>query len=94
MARLALYTEQLRRMVIDDPQLQRDLDITVGPSFTSIALPSGAKTLDEWYACGCADPDLQETVAYLLSRGEVAACATNYYWTPRRILCRHLIIPC
>lgn len=93
-AHLALYTEQLRRLVIDDPQLQRDLDIRVAPSFTSIGLPSSAKTLDEWYACGCADSDLQETVAYLLTRGEVAACATNYYWTPRRSLRRHLIIPC
>lgn len=90
------WAYQVQRMVADDPVVQRVLDIHVTPVYPTIDLPDGAQSLDRWADLRCDDPDYVATVSYLLSRGDVAASATSYYWTPDRWrnLHRHLIIPC
>jgi len=93
-AGLVYYADQIRREVADNPQLQRSLNIVVTTEFPSVALPSGARALEEWCKDSCDDTDFLATVAYLLSRGDGAVHATTYYWTPRRALRRRLIIPC
>jgi hypothetical protein len=93
-AHLGYWADQVRQVIVDDPHLQQTLGVTVTPMFATAALPDGSRSLWDWGDDGCTEADFEATVSYLLSRGEAAACATTYYWTPRHDLRRHLIIPC
>jgi hypothetical protein len=67
------------------------------PQFYDIDLPPGCQTLEQWADAGCLDENYLAVVDYLLNkRGDVAAEATRYYWTPdtSHDMHRHLIIPC
>jgi hypothetical protein len=67
------------------------------PQFYDIDLPPGSQPLEHWANAGCMDADYLAVVDYLLNkRGDVAAEATTYYWTPdtKHEMNRHLIIPC
>lgn len=86
---LGLWAEQMRRKVTDSPVLQQQLQIL--PQFDATNLPDDAQPLQQW---DCNDRDYLDTVNYLLSRGDTAATATTYYWSPQPLLRRRLIIPC
>jgi hypothetical protein len=94
-SRIALWAEQKRRQMADDPILRHTLDVQ-RPVYSTIALPAGARSLQEWLDQGCNDPNFVTAADYLLSRGDVAVTATTYYWTPEthHDLHRRLIIPC
>lgn len=95
-SRLAHWAEQKRREIVDDPIAQQVLGVLVTPDYPAGSLPPNARSLQQWLDQGCDDPNFVAAAAYLLSRGDVAAIATTYYWTPetRHDLHRRLIIPC
>jgi hypothetical protein len=66
------------------------------PTFDTVSLPAGSRSIEQWLDADCHDADFNAVTAYMLSRGDVAATATKYFWTPSRDhnLHRHLIIPC
>lgn len=66
------------------------------PCFQPSELPPGSRSLEHWADDGCDDANYLAVVTYLLNRGEVAALACPYYWTPdpAKMLNRRLIIPC
>lgn len=89
---LGLWAEQVRHQGGHDFSLPKDYSAL--PQFYDMALPPDARSLEEWADLDCNDPDYITAVGYLLSRGETAATATTYYWTPDEKLRQHLIIPC
>jgi hypothetical protein len=93
-AMLVLWAEQVRRLLINNPDYAPD--IFVVPEYPTIDLPRGSKSLQDWLAEECSDPDFLTVASYLLSRGDVATAACSYYWTPNHWhnLHRRLIIPC
>lgn len=91
-SKLAYWATQIHVMLGSQPELQAKLELTVMPDYPGIKLPEQAKTLERWLEDGCDDPNLLETVEYLLSRGSVVQHATSYYWSPT--LPRRLVIPC
>jgi hypothetical protein len=52
------------------------------PSFPTVQLAKGAKTITQWATEGCTDPNFYKAVEYLYSRGDVIAETGDYYWTP------------
>jgi hypothetical protein len=89
---LAHWAARISHEVAIDPALQKDLQVL--PQFDDIDMPQDAKSLQEWADLDCNDPDYIAAVEYLLSRGETAATATTYFWTPCEKLRHRLIIPC
>lgn len=88
---LVLWARMVKEMVGQRPDLQVKLNVAATPDyFPAIDLPSGARSLQDWGDCD--EPDYLATVRYLLSRGDVAASATTYYWSPT--MSKRLIIPC
>ena len=75
--------------------LQPDLQIAVRPikpNFPTICLPEDARTISEWLAAGCDDPDFSMVADHLYQRGEVICRAMTYYWAPS--VGQYLLIPC
>lgn len=66
------------------------------PQFVQAELPPGSRSLEEWADSGCIDENYLAVTAYLLHRGDAAATAIPYYWTPdpANRINRRLIIPC
>ena len=93
---LGLWAEQKRLELAHDPRIQEQFQATTLPQFNATLLPPETQSIETWADLGCNDPDYLDTIAYLLSRGETAATATTYYWTPEteHDLHRRLIIPC
>lgn len=89
---LGLWAEQMCRKVADNPLLQQQWHAL--PQFDEHTLPPDAKTLQAWADLDCSEPDYIDTLNYLLSRGETAATATTYYWSPEPEVRRRVIIPC
>lgn len=92
--KLAYWANTLKGMMVDRPDIQAKLQVSSVPEFKTGALPPDAYPLQDWAEMECNDPNYLDTVGYLLSRGDVVATATTYYWTPDRALNRRLIIPC
>ena len=93
---LGYWAEQMRIRLANDPRLQQQMQVSVRQEFATIELPPATLSLQAWADLGCDDPDYLDTIEYLLSRGDTAATATTYYWTPEtdHNLHRRLIIPC
>jgi hypothetical protein len=92
--KLGYWAITMRGMLVDRPDVQATLNVSMTPHYPVVDLPSGACSLEDWAERECDDPNYLATVDYLLSRGDVAANATTYYWTPDGSMNRRLIIPC
>ena len=88
---LNLQAEYLRRSVGDQPVYEQIVSLT--PVFPTQALPSGARSLQDWADDGRHDPDFLACVAHVLARGDDLVTATTYYWTPT-LLSNRVIVPC
>jgi hypothetical protein len=66
------------------------------PNFDVVTMPSDSQSLEAWDAADCQDQNYLDVVRYILTRGDVAAMATTYYWSPNpeHGLNRKLLIPC
>ncbi|EIZ86485.1 DNA primase [Methylobacterium sp. GXF4] len=64
-------------------------------SFPAAPLPSGARSIHDWLAEDCEEPDFLEVATYLLSRGDDVAKWPSYMWTPstKDGMNRRLILP-
>lgn len=64
-------------------------------SFPSAPSPSGARSIHDWLAEDCTDPDFLDVATYLLSRGDDVAKWPSYMWTPsaKDGMNRRLILP-
>jgi hypothetical protein len=90
--KLAYWADTVKDIMVDRPDVQAKQH--GAPNYPIVDLPVGSRSLEDWAEAECDDANYFATVDYLLSRGDVAANATTYYWTPDRQLNRRLIIPC
>ncbi len=90
---IAYWADQMRYMIAGRTDVQERLKIVYEPDFPQDTLPISAKSLDDLAKDGCDDPDYFRIIEYLYEqRGEVAANASDYYWSPEYK--DRLIIPC
>lgn len=64
-------------------------------SFPAAPLPPGARSIHDWLAEDCEDPDFLDAATYLLSRGDDVAKWPSYMWTPstKDGMNRRLVVP-
>lgn len=90
----AYWADQMRSMLGERPDVQAKHNISVSLDFPTVDLPPQARSIQDLINTDCDHPDFLRAIDYLLSRGDVAATATTYYWSPEPDLCNRLIIPC
>ena len=86
---------QYRRMLEGSPAAQEIIPLDFVPSFHSMKLPEGSRSLTQWAKDSNVNSDFLAVAEYLFDRGEVISSAMEYYWTPstEHDLNRRLIIP-
>ncbi len=88
---------QYRRMLQSNEEAKSIVQMNefYRPTFETRSLPKNSKTLGEWLDDGCDDPDFNDVLDYLLTRGDTVASAMQYYWSPEtwKNINRRLIIP-
>jgi hypothetical protein len=90
--KLNLHAEGVRRLIDARPSTGQAVGLLT-PTFPTLSLPIGARSLQAWADDHQAHPDFLACVAYLLQRGDDLVAATTYYWTPL-VLSRRIIVPC
>lgn len=85
-----------RSMLEKSPEAHHLLPEAFRPNFPNMALPHGARSIEDWAKDGCTDPDFLDAVTYLYSRGDAVATGTTFYWTPNKDhdFNRRIIVPC
>jgi hypothetical protein len=90
--KLNLHAEVLRRLV-DHSTIAQSPGLALVPTFPTLSLPAGARSLQAWADDGQTHPDFLACIAYVLQRGDFLVAATTYYWTPLAFS-RRVIVPC
>lgn len=82
--RIGHHAMAVNRTLIKNPEIAKTIPSLFRPSFTTVALPDGARPIRELAADGCSDPDFIAVVQYLVRRGEDVFRPDYFYWSPSK----------